>query len=99
MIVEFEVHAGISDHPIGAVAHAPFDHFVIDAEIHQSDRDRLGALREQMQLDVVVLGRGAAQHRADQARLEIRQHLHGATARRCAVRRASHRAASPPNSR
>ena len=36
-----------------------------------------GAFGEQVQLDVVVLGRGAGEHRAHEPRLEIRQHLHG----------------------
>ena len=32
---------------------------------------------EQVQLDVVVFGGRACEHRADQSRLEVRQHLHG----------------------
>ena len=36
-----------------------------------------GALREQMQLDVVVFGGRAGEHGPDEPRLEIREHLHG----------------------
>ena len=47
-----------------------------------------GAFGEQVQLDVVVFGGRAGEHRADQARLEVREHLHGRQ-RRVALRRES----------
>jgi hypothetical protein len=64
VVVELEMHARIRDHAVRAVTHAPLDHFVVDAEIHQPEGDGLGALGEQVQLDVVVFGGGAREHRA-----------------------------------
>ena len=43
----------------------------------QLDRHGLGAVREQVQLHVRMLGRRAAQHRAHQPRLELLQPPHG----------------------
>ena len=62
VVVEFEMHARIGDHAIGAVTHPAFHDFMIYAEVHEPKGDGLGALGEQMQLNVVVFGRGAGQH-------------------------------------
>ena len=59
MIFELEVHSGVGDHAIRAVAHATLDDFVIDAEIHELEGDGFGSFGEQVQLDVVVFGRRA----------------------------------------
>jgi hypothetical protein len=53
-------------------------HVVANAAILEEQFDALGAVREDMQLDVVVLGRDAAQHATHQARLKLLQQAHGA---------------------
>ena len=52
--------------------------FELDAGVHQMHLDILGAVREQMQLDIGVLGGRAAQHRSDQMRTEVGQTCHHA---------------------
>ena len=44
--------------------------------VHQAERDALGAVREHVQLHVVVRRGGAVQHRPDQPRLELAQPAH-----------------------
>ena len=64
----------------------------------QPDGDRLGALREQVQLDVVVLGRRAAQH-GPTSRGSNSAAAAWPRAPRCAARTVISPCASPPNRR
>ena len=68
---------GIGLDALGIQAHPPLGDFMRDAAIDQLERHVLGRIGKQMQLDVGVLGGGAAQHRPHQARLELRQAVHG----------------------
>ena len=52
-----------------------------DAIVHQLQGHRFGAVREQVQLHLRVLGGRAAQHGTDQARLKLAQVAHGAERR------------------
>ena len=58
MIVDLEVHAGIGDHAITAVTHPALHDFMVDTEIHQPERDRLGLFGEQVQLFTHGTGTG-----------------------------------------
>ena len=60
--------------------------------------DRFGALGEQVQLHVGVLGGGAGEHRADQARLELLQVAHRRQ-RGTALRLERLSGVAPPNRR
>ena len=47
------------------------------ADLQEADRHRFGSIGEQVQVDIAVVRRGPREHRAHQARLELRQNPHG----------------------
>src|SRR6266404_171023 len=75
--VGLETQSGIIDAAVGIHFDAPLIELVRHADFGEAQGNRLRTVREQVQVDVAVIGGGAREHRSRQPRLELVQHAHG----------------------